>query len=110
MKILTTLVENLKMGFNSSAVIIKPVIMNQSLWEDLPNCQVPLLIVHGEMDMKFKKIAEAMMNTLCSGLGSKHEEGNDIHEVFEVPKCGHAAHLENPLPIIDALRQFMTRL
>ncbi|OIV93706.1 hypothetical protein TanjilG_16557 [Lupinus angustifolius] len=81
-----------------------------SLWEDLPNCKVPLLIVHGEMDMKFKKIAEAMMKTLCSDLGSKHEEGNGIHEVFEVPKCGHAAHLENPLPIIDALRQFMTRL
>ncbi|XP_061353236.1 protein PHYLLO, chloroplastic isoform X2 [Gastrolobium bilobum] len=81
-----------------------------SLWEDLPNCRVPLLIIHGEKDMKFKKIAQEMMNAICSGLGSQHEKGNDMHELVEVPNCGHAAHLENPLPIIAALRQFMTRL
>lgn len=51
-----------------------------------------------------------MMNTIRSGLGSKHEKGNDIHEVVEIPNCGHAAHLENPLPVIAAMRQFMTRL
>ncbi|KAK7360718.1 hypothetical protein VNO77_02727 [Canavalia gladiata] len=77
-----------------------------SMWEDLPYCRVPLLIVHGEKDTKFRKIAQAMMNSL----GSKHEKGNVIHEVVEVPNCGHAAHLENPLPIIAALRRFMTRL
>ncbi|RDX71618.1 Protein PHYLLO, chloroplastic, partial [Mucuna pruriens] len=77
-----------------------------SLWEELPNCRVPLLIMHGEKDTKFRKIAQAMMNALCSGLGSKH----DIHEVVEVPNCGHAAHLENPLPIIAAMRRFLTRL
>ncbi|TKY49620.1 PHYLLO protein [Spatholobus suberectus] len=81
-----------------------------SLWEDLPNCRVPLLIMHGEKDAKFRKIAQAMLNALCSGLGSKHEKGNDIHEVVEVPNCGHAAHLENPLPIIASMRRFVTRL
>ncbi|KAK7384912.1 hypothetical protein VNO78_30615 [Psophocarpus tetragonolobus] len=75
-----------------------------SLWEDLPNCSVPLLIMHGEKDTKFRKIAETMMNALCTGLGS------DIHEVVEIPKCGHAAHLENPLPIIAAIGRFVTRL
>jgi isochorismate synthase/2-succinyl-5-enolpyruvyl-6-hydroxy-3-cyclohexene-1-carboxylate synthase/2-succinyl-6-hydroxy-2,4-cyclohexadiene-1-carboxylate synthase/O-succinylbenzoate synthase len=80
------------------------------LWEDLPNCRVPLLIIHGEKDKKFKKIAQAMMNTICSGLGSKDEEVNDIHEVVEIPNCGHAVHLENPLPVIAALRQFMSKL
>lgn len=82
----------------------------RALWDDLPNCRVPLLIIHGEKDTKFKKIAQAMMNTICSDLGSKHEKGNAIHEVVEIPNCGHAAHLENPLPVIAAMRQFMTRL
>lgn len=81
-----------------------------ALWEDLPKCRVPLLIIHGEKDIKFKKIAQAMMNQICSGLRGKHEKGNDIHEVVEIPNCGHAVHLENPLPLIAALRQFMTRL
>jgi len=80
------------------------------LWDDLPNCRVPLLIIHGEKDKKFKKIAQAMMNAINSGLGSKLEEVNDIHEVVEIPNCGHAAHLENPLPLIAALKQFLTRL
>ncbi|XP_050872280.1 protein PHYLLO, chloroplastic isoform X2 [Lathyrus oleraceus] len=79
------------------------------LWEDLPNCRVPLLIIHGEKDTKFKKIAQSMMNTLCSDLRSNHEKGN-THEVVEIPNCGHAAHLENPLPVIAALKQFITRL
>ena len=82
----------------------------RSLWEDLPNCRVPLLIIHGEKDVKFKEIAQAMMNTICSGLGSEHENVNDIHEVVEIPNCGHAAHLENPLPVVAALRRFLTRL
>lgn len=80
------------------------------MWEDLPNCRVPLLIMHGEKDAKFRNIAQAMLNVLCSGSGSKHGKGNDIYEVLEVPNCGHAAHLENPLPIIAALGRFLTKL
>ncbi|KAL2582256.1 hypothetical protein AAZV13_15G229700 [Glycine max] len=81
-----------------------------SMWEDLPNCRVPLLIMHGEKDTKFRKIAQAMMKALCSSLRSKHEKGYDIHEVVEVPSCGHAAHLENPLPLIAAIGRFLTRI
>ncbi|KAF7808980.1 protein PHYLLO, chloroplastic [Senna tora] len=85
-----------------------------SLWEELKNCRIPLMLIYGEKDTKFKKITEAMINTMCSGLenGHEQEEWNKIHKVFEVPKCGHAAHLENPLSIISALRQFLnsTRL
>jgi len=80
------------------------------MWEDLPNCKVPLVIIHGEKDIKFRNIAQKMMKALCSGLGSKHENGNAIHEVVEIPNSGHAAHLENPLAIIAAIAQFLTRL
>ncbi|CAI8583567.1 unnamed protein product [Vicia faba] len=80
------------------------------LWEDLLNCKVPLLIIHGEKDTKFKKISQAMMNTLCSDLRSNPEKRNYTHEVVEIPNCGHAAHLENPLPVIAALKQFITKL
>ncbi|XP_068499038.1 protein PHYLLO, chloroplastic isoform X2 [Phaseolus vulgaris] len=81
-----------------------------SMWEDLPNCRVPLVIIHGEKDTKFRNIAQKMMKALCSGLGSKHENGNAIHEVVEIPNSGHAAHLENPLAIIAAIARFLTRL
>ncbi|XP_015952579.1 protein PHYLLO, chloroplastic isoform X1 [Arachis duranensis] len=82
-----------------------------SLWKDLPNCRTPLLIIHGEKDAKFKKIAQEIMNTVCSGVGSNQEKVNiDIHEVVEIPNCGHAVHLENPLPVVSALRRFLTTL
>ncbi|MED6110114.1 hypothetical protein PIB30_040017 [Stylosanthes scabra] len=82
-----------------------------SLWEDLPNCKTPLLIMHGEKDAKFKKIAQEIMNTVRSGVGSNQEKVNiDIHEVVEIPNCGHAAHLENPLPVVSAFRRFLTTL
>ncbi|KAI4357933.1 hypothetical protein L6164_001848 [Bauhinia variegata] len=81
-----------------------------SLWDDLKACRIPLLIIYGEKDTKFKKISEEMRNAINSGLEGRHEKWKDIHKVVEIPKCGHAAYLENPLPIIAALRKFMTRL
>ncbi|KAI9091952.1 hypothetical protein K1719_027887 [Acacia pycnantha] len=79
-----------------------------SLWEELKNLnfRMPLVLMYGEKDTKFKKIAEAMINTLCSG----QEQCNKVHKVVEVPDCGHAVHLENPLSVIHALRHFMNSL
>ncbi|XP_062163333.1 protein PHYLLO, chloroplastic isoform X1 [Alnus glutinosa] len=72
------------------------------LWEDLKHCKTPLVLIYGEKDTKFKTIAQEMFYEACRGI--------NIHEIVEIPNCGHAAHLENPLPIISALRQFFTKL
>ncbi|TYG79763.1 hypothetical protein ES288_D02G162700v1 [Gossypium darwinii] len=79
----------------------------RSLWEDLKHCKVPLMLVVGENDEKFKRVALKMW----------HEIGHDrddavskLHQMVVVPSCGHAVHLENPLPIIRLVRQFVTSL
>ncbi|MBA0828474.1 hypothetical protein Goarm_013146 [Gossypium armourianum] len=78
-----------------------------SLWEDLKHCKVPLMLVVGENDEKFKRVAQKMW----------HEIGHDrddavskLHQMVVLPSCGHAVHLENPLPIIRLVRQFLTSL
>ncbi|XP_017971653.1 PREDICTED: protein PHYLLO, chloroplastic isoform X2 [Theobroma cacao] len=73
-----------------------------SLWEDLKHCRTPLVLVVGEEDEKFKGVAQKMWKEI--GHVSK------LHEMVVVPNCGHAVHLENPLPIIRLVRQFLTRL
>lgn len=80
------------------------------LWEDLKHCKTPLLLIVGENDTKFKTIAQEMFCEVCHGLKSGDNPWNEIHEIVEIPNCGHAVHLENPLPVISALRQFLTRL
>ncbi|KAJ7943266.1 protein PHYLLO, chloroplastic [Quillaja saponaria] len=80
------------------------------LWEDLKNCKTPFLFIVGEKDTKFKKISEEMIKAICHGIESRHNQWNYIHDMVEIPNSGHAAHLENPLPVITALRKFLTRL
>ncbi|KAF6171682.1 hypothetical protein GIB67_007203 [Kingdonia uniflora] len=76
----------------------------QSLWEDLKQCNKPLLFIYGEKDKKFKDIAEQMLHEV--GHGSCKE----AHEIAEVPECGHAVHLENPLSLISAVSKFLRKL
>ncbi|XP_056697055.1 protein PHYLLO, chloroplastic isoform X3 [Spinacia oleracea] len=70
------------------------------LWEDLKHCKVPLMFVVGEKDVKFKRISQ----DICRKMG---ETTN--HEAVEIPNCGHAVHLENPLAVVRLVRQFMTK-
>ncbi|KAL4586503.1 hypothetical protein LXL04_011139 [Taraxacum kok-saghyz] len=70
-----------------------------SLWEDLKAAKSHVVVIVGERDEKFKKIGENM----CKKIG---EQGR----VVEIPNCGHAVHVENPLRVIDAITQFITRL
>ncbi|KAL6529268.1 hypothetical protein OROGR_014891 [Orobanche gracilis] len=75
-----------------------------SLWEDLKHCKVPLQLIVGENDVKFKKIAREMHTQIG------HENGNrNSPSITEIPNAGHAVHLENPLALITALRQFIKR-
>ncbi|OVA12535.1 Thiamine pyrophosphate enzyme [Macleaya cordata] len=67
-----------------------------SLWEELKQCEKPLLVVFGEKDTKFKKIAQEMCHEI------RFRSRTISKEMIEIPDCGHAVHLENPLSLINA--------
>lgn len=69
-----------------------------SLWEDLKHAKSRFLLIVGERDEKFKKIAH--------GICGKLEKG----KVVEICNCGHAVHMENPLLVIQSIREFVTSL
>ncbi|KAL0380681.1 UNVERIFIED_CONTAM: protein PHYLLO, chloroplastic [Sesamum angustifolium] len=75
-----------------------------SLWEDLKTCKVPLQLIVGEKDAKFKAIAREMHTRI-----SHENKSSDSPPVVEISNAGHAVHLENPLAVITAIRQFMKR-
>ncbi|KAK1268062.1 hypothetical protein QJS04_geneDACA006670 [Acorus gramineus] len=81
-----------------------------SLWEDLKHCETPLLLVSGEKDAKFKQIAHQMHRELISTSSGGDSQVDNLTAVVEVPDCGHVVHLENPLPLINAVRKFFNRL
>ena len=62
-----------------------------SLWERLPEIQMPVVLVVGERDQKFRAIATEM----ASRLGRA--------EVVVVPGAGHAVHLEAPEAVARAI-------
>jgi isochorismate synthase/2-succinyl-5-enolpyruvyl-6-hydroxy-3-cyclohexene-1-carboxylate synthase/2-succinyl-6-hydroxy-2,4-cyclohexadiene-1-carboxylate synthase/O-succinylbenzoate synthase len=70
---------------------------------------LPLLLIVGEKDAKFKSIAQKMFHEVVQDRKGEDRRGINICEILEVPNCGHAVHLENPLPIISAMRKFLTR-
>ncbi|GMP83015.1 hypothetical protein CsSME_00037096 [Camellia sinensis var. sinensis] len=77
---------------------------DRPLWEDLRHCEVPLLLVVREKGDKFRRIAKEMFHEVdCSARSI--DDRKEICEIVEVPSCGHAVHLENPLPLINAIRQ-----
>lgn len=65
---------------------------------------MPVQLIVGEKDAKFKRIATEMLTKL------NHEHASlDFPPVVEIPSAGHAVHLENPLAVITAVRQFLKR-
>lgn len=86
---------------------IHPISYDSSLWEDLKHNKSPILLIVGDKDEKLKKIAQIM----CSKL----EEGKDdpvkrLQTIVNVPNCGHAVHIENPLHVIRSISEFVARL
>jgi 2-succinyl-6-hydroxy-2,4-cyclohexadiene-1-carboxylate synthase len=55
-----------------------------SLWERLPELTVPVTLIVGERDLKFRDIAAAMAGRIARA------------EVVVVGGVGHAVHLEAP--------------
>jgi 2-succinyl-6-hydroxy-2,4-cyclohexadiene-1-carboxylate synthase len=62
-----------------------------SLWERLGEIRIPVTLVVGERDQKFRAIAEQM----AAGLPAA--------EVIVVPGTGHAVHLEAPARLVSVI-------
>lgn len=87
---------------NSPALLAKSLCnlstgMQPSLWEKLPENQVPLLLLAGELDPKFVQI-NRQMKQLCK-----------YSQLEIIPKCGHNIHFENPQIFIDKITAFLTK-
>ena len=65
-----------------------------SLWEKLAKNQIPLLLLVGEYDDKFKAINTEIAN-LCP-----------VASLKIVPKSGHNVHFENIDKFVEIVRQF----
>ncbi len=65
-----------------------------SLWEALAASITPLLLIIGEQDRKYQRIAADM--------GDRHP----CCRIAMIPRSGHAAHIENCASFIQSLRAF----
>lgn len=66
-----------------------------ALWQDLPHLETPLLILVGEMDLKYKRIAQEM-KSLCPKA-----------RLELVPDTGHNIHAETTGEVVEALKRFL---
>jgi 2-succinyl-6-hydroxy-2,4-cyclohexadiene-1-carboxylate synthase len=62
-----------------------------SLWDRLGELQMPVLLVVGDRDVKFRTITEEMASAIPRA------------EVVVVPSAGHAVHLEAPVAVAEAI-------
>lgn len=69
-----------------------------SLWESLHTLPIPLLLLVGEWDAKFRAIATEMHRDCPKA------------QIAVVPACGHTIHLEQPQRLISELRHFHARV
>ncbi|XP_058112414.1 protein PHYLLO, chloroplastic isoform X2 [Magnolia sinica] len=83
---------------------------NRSLWDDLKKFKKPFLFIFGENDRKFKEIAQQMCSEICLESETEGNQDERTYEMIQIPDCGHAVHLENPLPMINAIRKFLYKL
>lgn len=79
------------------------------MWDELKCCKTPLSIIVGEKDTKFRTIAQQILSQINTSKRIKDEPAVDLHEIVEIPDSGHAAHLENPLAVVNALSRFLIR-
>jgi pimeloyl-ACP methyl ester carboxylesterase len=63
----------------------------------LPSLVVPTLVIVGALDEKYRAMGERMRRLLprC--------------QLGVIPQAGHAAHLEQPGPFLDAVTSFLLR-
>jgi isochorismate synthase/2-succinyl-5-enolpyruvyl-6-hydroxy-3-cyclohexene-1-carboxylate synthase/2-succinyl-6-hydroxy-2,4-cyclohexadiene-1-carboxylate synthase/O-succinylbenzoate synthase len=88
-----------------------------SMWGQLPQWPVPLLLVAGELDSKFVQVNRKMHIALMSSSGSEGQQDGQQqqdqqqqgpqHHLVTVPDCGHAVHVEKPLLLVELLRTLL---
>src|SRR5262249_56061432 len=67
----------------------------EPLWDYLPALRMPVLLVTGAADRRYRALAAAMAARLpCA-------------RVAVVPAAGHAVHLENPVPFWSLVGAFL---
>jgi 2-succinyl-6-hydroxy-2,4-cyclohexadiene-1-carboxylate synthase len=66
-----------------------------SLWEKLPEIEIPLLLLVGELDAKFVQINQQMAQ-LCK-----------FSQLEIILNCGHNIHFENPDIFIEKVQTFL---
>lgn len=69
----------------------------EPLWERLPELTMPVLLVVGELDAKFRALAERMQRLIPEA------------ELAVVPGAGHTVHLETPHAFVALLTDWLTR-
>ncbi len=90
----------LEQRLNNSSVQLAKSLRNlstgkqPSLWEKLSENEIPLLLIAGELDLKFVQINQQMQQR-CPA--SKLEI---------IPNCGHNTHFENPDLFVQKLQDF----
>lgn len=66
-----------------------------SLWDELPTLDIPVLLIAGELDIKFTAIANEMAAALPDA------------QVAIIEGAGHAAHTERPDDVADAIATWL---
>jgi 2-succinyl-6-hydroxy-2,4-cyclohexadiene-1-carboxylate synthase len=69
-----------------------------SLWKSLPEIQLPLLLIVGELDAKFIRINQMMANSCPQA------------SLYKIDSTGHNVHFEAPLQFSKLLQYFAAQL
>jgi 2-succinyl-6-hydroxy-2,4-cyclohexadiene-1-carboxylate synthase len=69
----------------------------QSLWDRLSELSMPVLLIVGENDQKFRQINSEMKNLISSQT-----------ELVTIQNAGHAVHLEQPKQCVSVIANFLS--
>ena len=69
-----------------------------SLWEKLPEIEIPFLLLVGELDSKFVQINQQMAQ-LC-----------EFSQLEIIPNCAHNIHFENPNIFAEKIQTFLATI
>lgn len=67
----------------------------QSYWSELESLQMPVLLLAGELDSKFKALGEEMFSRLPNGS-------------LKIIEAGHAIHVEKPFEFATMVEEYLT--